>query len=63
MRRLLRDAIVYHRLFQEPQPGVVTHGLASCMIAEEPLHPDAPRGSMAHRRIPPSLRGSNGARA
>ena len=38
MRRLLRYAITHHRLFLEPRPGVVTHSLASRLLAEEPLH-------------------------
>jgi hypothetical protein len=38
MRRLLRYAMVHHRLFREPRPGVVAHSLASRLLAEEPLH-------------------------
>ena len=37
MRRLLRYAMVYSRLFCEPRPGVVAHSLASRLLAEEPL--------------------------
>ena len=37
MRRLLRYAMVYSRIFCEPRPGVVAHSLASRVLAEEPL--------------------------
>lgn len=37
MRRLLRYAMVHHRLFCEPRPGYVAHSLASRMLAEDPL--------------------------
>ncbi|KAK3310397.1 O-methyltransferase [Chaetomium strumarium] len=37
MRRILRYAMVHHRLFREPRPGVVVHSLASRLLVDEPL--------------------------
>lgn len=37
MKRLLRYAMAHNRLFLEPQPGVVTHSLASRQLASNPL--------------------------
>ena len=36
VRRLLRFAMVYHRVFQEKRPGYVSHSAASRNLAEEP---------------------------
>jgi SAM-dependent methyltransferase len=37
MRRIIRYAMVFHRLFSEPRPGYVGHSLASRLLAEQPL--------------------------
>ncbi|KAI9924704.1 hypothetical protein ASPWEDRAFT_172332 [Aspergillus wentii DTO 134E9] len=36
VRRILRYAMVYHRLFCEPRKGFVAHSLASLQLSEEP---------------------------
>ncbi|KAJ0354665.1 hypothetical protein COL154_011699 [Colletotrichum chrysophilum] len=36
IRRILRYAMVYHRLFCEPRPGFVAHSLASKRLVQEP---------------------------
>lgn len=36
LRRILRYAILYHRVFQEPRAGFVTHSAASRLLVEDP---------------------------
>lgn len=36
LRRILRYAIVYHRVFQEPRAGFVTHTAASRLLVKDP---------------------------
>ncbi|CAI0641140.1 unnamed protein product [Colletotrichum noveboracense] len=40
IRRILRYAMVYHRLFCEPRPGFVAHSLASKRLVQEPSMAD-----------------------
>ena len=37
LRRFLRFAMVWHRVFQEPRKGFVAHTAASRKLAEDPL--------------------------
>ena len=41
LRRILRYAILYHRVFQEPRPGFVTHSAASVLLVKDPVAFDA----------------------
>lgn len=41
LRRILRYAILYHRVFQEPRPGFVTHSAASALLVKNPAAFDA----------------------
>ena len=41
LRRILRYAILYHRVFQEPRAGFVTHSAASLLLAKDPAMFDA----------------------
>lgn len=41
LRCILRYAIVYHRVFQEPRPGFVTHSAASALLVKNPAALDA----------------------
>ena len=41
IRRILRYAILYHRVFQEPRPGFVAHSAASALLAKDPAAFDA----------------------
>ena len=41
LRRILRYAILYHRVFQEPRPGFVTHSAASALLVKDPATFDA----------------------
>ena len=36
LRRILRYAILYHRVFREPRAGVVTHSAASALLVKHP---------------------------
>ncbi len=36
LRRILRYAILYHRVFQEPKKGFVKHSAASRMLVDDP---------------------------
>ena len=36
LRRILRYAILYHRVFQEPRAGFVTHSAASRLLVMDP---------------------------
>lgn len=36
IERILRFAMVYHRVFQEKEPGVVSHSAASRLLVESP---------------------------
>ena len=36
LRRMIRYAILYHRVFQEPRPGFVTHSSASLLLVKDP---------------------------
>lgn len=35
LKRFLRYAMIYHRLFREPREGVIAHTAASKLLAEE----------------------------
>ena len=37
LRRVLRFAMAFHHVFQEPRKGMVAHSAASRMLAEDPL--------------------------
>lgn len=37
LRRILRYAMTFHRVFQEPRKGFVAHTAASKLLAEDPL--------------------------
>jgi len=41
LRRILRFAIIYHRVFQERNAGFVTHSAASRRLVDFPLAMDA----------------------
>ena len=41
LRRILRYAILYHRVFQEPRRGFVTHSAASALLVKDPATFDA----------------------
>jgi len=41
LRRILRFAIIYHRVFQERNAGFVTHSAASRRLVDFPLPMDA----------------------
>lgn len=41
LRRIMRYAILYHRVFQEPRPGFVTHSAASALLVKNPAAFDA----------------------
>lgn len=41
LRRILRYAIIYHRVFQEPRPGFVAHSAASALLVKDPAAFDA----------------------
>ena len=41
LRRILRYAILYHRFFQEPRAGFVTHSAASQLLVKDPAMFDA----------------------
>ena len=41
LRRIIRYAILYHRVFQEPRVGFVTHSAASVLLVKDPATFDA----------------------
>lgn len=41
VRRIIRYAIAYHRVFCEPEPGFVAHSAASRLLAENSSMHDA----------------------
>ena len=41
LRRIMRYAILYHRVFQEPRAGFVTHSAASALLVRDPAAFDA----------------------
>lgn len=41
LRRTLRYAMTFHRVFREPRKGFVAHTAASRLLAEDPLTRDA----------------------